>query len=47
LPVSSLASGALLAEFGWFVVNAVVLLLVVLAGGLLIWLVLRRRPSFA
>jgi MFS family permease len=47
LALSSLASGKLLVSFGWEVVNGVLFPVIVIAGGLLIWLVLRDRSARA
>jgi MFS family permease len=43
LALSSLASGKLLVSFGWEVVNGVLFPVIAVAGGLLLWLVLRDR----
>jgi MFS family permease len=43
MTISSFASGALLAQFGWTFVNGVVLPPVLIAAALLIWLTMRQR----
>ena len=43
LAVSSLASGALLATLGWNAINETALPIVLVAGGMLVWLRLRER----
>lgn len=46
MAIGSFASGNLLAVYGWFVVNAVVFPVVLIAAALLLWLTLRsRRPA--
>jgi MFS family permease len=44
MAIGSFASGKMLASFGWGTVNEMVFPVVLLAGGLLIWLTLRGRP---
>ncbi len=43
MAVASFSSGQLLAYFGWFAINAVVFPTVLIAGGLLLWLAVRRQ----
>ena len=45
MAVASFSSGQLLAVFGWFAINAVVFPTVLIAGGMLLWFTLRRRPE--
>ena len=45
MAVASFSSGQLLAAFGWSAINAVVFPTVAIAGGLLIWLAMRRRQE--
>ncbi|MFN3658783.1 MAG: MFS transporter [Pseudolabrys sp.] len=45
MAVSSFSSGQMLALFGWTAINEVVFPVVVLVGGMLIWLTLRRRAA--
>jgi MFS family permease len=47
MAIGSFGSGRLLASFGWTAVNEVILPVVLVAAGLLGWLVLRERPRFA
>jgi MFS family permease len=47
MAVGSFASGAMLAHFGWYLVNLVMLPVVAVAGAMLMWLVVRERPRFA
>ena len=47
MAVGSFASGAMLAHFGWYVVNLVMLPVVAAAGAMLAWLALRERPRLA
>jgi MFS family permease len=41
----SFASGGMLAYFGWYLVNLVMLPVIAVAGAMLAWLALRRRPQ--
>jgi hypothetical protein len=45
MAIGSFASGKLLAVYGWIVVNGVVFPVVLAAGALLVWLVLRGRTQ--
>jgi predicted MFS family arabinose efflux permease len=47
MAVGSFSSGALLASFGWIVVNEIVFPFVLAAGALLVWFTLRRRLQAA
>jgi MFS family permease len=47
MAVGSFISGAMLAHFGWYLVNLVMLPVVAAAGAMLAWLALRERPRFA
>jgi MFS family permease len=47
MAVGSFASGAMLAHFGWYLVNLVMLPVVAVAGAMLAWLAVRERPRFA
>jgi MFS family permease len=47
MAIGSFVSGAMLAHFGWYLVNLVMLPVVAVAGVMLVWLVLRERPRFA
>jgi MFS family permease len=47
MAIGSFASGKLLASFGWEAVNEVVFPLVGVAGALLLWQALARRPAIA
>jgi MFS family permease len=47
MAIGSFSSGRLLASFGWNAVNEVILPVVLVAAGLLGWLVLRERWRFA
>jgi MFS family permease len=47
MAVGSFASGAMLAHFGWYLVNLVMLPVVAVAGAMLAWLAARERPRFA
>jgi MFS family permease len=47
MALSSFSSGQLLARFGWSTVNEVVFPAVLIAGGLLAWLTMRRRAEMA
>jgi MFS family permease len=47
MAVGSFVSGAMLAHFGWYFVNLVMLPVVGVAGAMLIWLALRERPRMA
>jgi MFS family permease len=47
MAIGSFVSGAMLAHFGWYLVNLVMLPVVAIAGAMLTWLVLRERPRFA
>ncbi|HXW24331.1 MAG TPA: MFS transporter [Xanthobacteraceae bacterium] len=47
MALGSFASGAMLAYFGWYLVNLVMLPVVALAGAMLAWLVVRERPGLA
>jgi len=47
MTVGSFASGAMLAHFGWYLVNLVMLPVVAVAGAMLAWLALGARPRFA
>lgn len=47
MAIGSFASGKLLASFGWEAVNEVVFPLVAVAGALLLWQALARRPAVA
>jgi MFS family permease len=47
MAIGSSLSGAMLAHFGWYFVNLVMLPVVAAAGGMLAWLALRERPRFA
>jgi MFS family permease len=47
MALSSFSSGQLLARFGWVTVNEVIFPAVLLAGGLLLWVRLRRRTQTA
>jgi len=43
MAVASFSSGQLLAHFGWYTINAVLFPAVAIAGGLLVWLAVRRE----
>lgn len=45
MALSSFSSGQLLAYFGWQTLNAVVFPVIILAGGLLLWLTMRERAT--
>jgi len=45
MAIGSFSSGALLASYGWTAVNEVVFPVVVVAGLLLAWGTLARRPT--
>lgn len=47
MAVGSFASGAMLAHFGWYMVNLVMVPVLAAAGAMLIWLAARERPSAA
>jgi MFS family permease len=47
MAVGSFASGAMLAHFGWYLVNLVMLPVVAAAAAMLAWLALRERPQVA
>jgi MFS family permease len=47
MAIGSFASGAMLAHFGWYLVNLMMLPVVAVAGAMLAWLALRERPRFA
>jgi len=47
MAVGSFVSGAMLAHFGWYLVNLVMLPVVAVAGAMLAWLAVRERPRFA
>jgi MFS family permease len=47
MAVGSFISGGMLAHFGWFLVNVVMFPVVVVAGGMLLWLALRDRLRVA
>jgi hypothetical protein len=47
MAVGSFVSGGMLAHFGWFLVNVVMFPVVVVAGGMLLWLALRDRLRVA
>jgi MFS family permease len=47
MAIGSFSSGQLLASFGWTMVNEVVFPVVLAAGALLVWSVLRARTRFA
>ena len=47
MAVASFSSGQLLAHFGWYTINAVLFPTVAIAGGLLIWLAVRREHERA
>jgi MFS family permease len=47
MAVGSFVSGAMLAHFGWYFVNVVMLPVVTIAGAMLAWLALRERPRLA
>jgi MFS family permease len=47
MAISSFSSGQLLARFGWATVNEVIFPAVFLAGGLLVWLMIRQRAKIA
>ena len=47
MALGSFASGAMLAHFGWYVVNLVMLPVVGAAAAMLAWLALRERPKIA
>jgi MFS family permease len=47
MAVGSFASGAMLAHFGWYLVNLVMLPVVAAAGAMLAWLAVRERPRLA
>jgi MFS family permease len=47
MAVGSFASGAMLAHFGWYLVNLVMLPVVAAAAAMLAWLALRERPRLA
>lgn len=47
MTVGSFASGAMLAHFGWYLVNLVMLPVVAVAAAMLAWLALRERPQAA
>jgi MFS family permease len=47
MAAGSLASGKLLDSFGWAVVNGVNFPVILAAGAMLAWYVLRRRPRAA
>lgn len=46
MAVGSFASGAMLAHFGWYLVNLVMLPVVAVAAAMLAWLAVRGRPRF-
>src|SRR4029079_16221401 len=43
MAIGSFASGSMLAHYGWYLVNVVMLPVVAVSGALLIWLTLRER----
>ena len=45
MAIGSFLSGAMLAHFGWYLVNLVMLPIVAAAGVMLAWLALRERPQ--
>ena len=47
MAVASFSSGQLLAHFGWTAINEMIFPFVFVAGGLLIWLAMRRRAEAA
>jgi MFS family permease len=47
MTIGSFASGAMLAHFGWYLVNLVMLPVVAAAAAMLAWLALRERPQVA
>jgi MFS family permease len=47
MTIGSFASGAMLAHFGWYLVNLVMLPVVAAAAVMLAWLALRERPRLA
>jgi len=47
MALGSFASGAMLAHFGWHIVNLVMLPVVAAAAAMLAWLALRERPLVA
>ena len=47
MAVGSFISGAMLAHFGWFLVNVVMFPVVAVAGAMLLWLALRERARAA
>jgi hypothetical protein len=47
MAVGSFVSGAMLAHFGWYLVNVVMLPVVAAAAVMLTWLALRERRRFA
>ena len=47
MAVGSFVSGAMLAHFGWYLVNVVMFPVVAAAGAMLVWLALRERPRVA
>jgi hypothetical protein len=47
MAVSSFSSGQMLAYLSWPAINEVVFPVVVIAGGLLLWLALRQRKEAA
>ena len=47
MAIGSFASGSMLAHYGWYLVNVVMLPVVAVSGALLIWLTLRERARIA
>jgi MFS family permease len=47
MALGSFVSGAMLAHFGWYLVNLVMLPVVAVAGAMLAWLAARERPRLA
>jgi hypothetical protein len=47
MALGSFASGAMLANFGWQIVNLVMLPVIAAAAAMLAWLALRERPRMA
>ena len=47
MAIGSFASGSMLAHYGWYLVNVVMLPVVAVSGALLIWLTLRERTRMA